>query len=153
MLRYIVKKNSLVLQLKMFNFTYIMQGFSVEEATGIVVGGDVDVDFVTVTSLPQDDIWKALPKPDKEVEIFVGIMSNSDNFAERMAIRKTWFQSKSIQLLQVVPRFFVALVLVVELFLIKCSIIYQFSSIKSSQHTIYNIYSIYDLQRYALELQ
>jgi hypothetical protein len=97
-----------------FNFNYILQGFSVEETSGIVVGGDVDVDSIIITSLPQDEMWKAIPVPNEEIELFVGIMSSSDHFAERMAIRKTWFQSTSIQSSQVVARFFVALVCVTE---------------------------------------
>lgn len=92
-----------------------MQGYSLEEATGILVGGDVDVDFSIMTALPQDDTWRALPVPNEEIELFVGIMSSTNHFAERMAIRKTWFQSKSIQSSQVLARFFVALVLFIQL--------------------------------------
>lgn len=97
-------------------------GYMVEEATGILVAGDVDLISMTVTSLPvthpsyypemvleQGDIWKAPPVPVEEVELFVGIMSSSNHFAERMAVRKTWLQSKSIQSSEVVARFFVAL--------------------------------------------
>jgi len=105
-----------------------MQGYMVEEATGILVAGDVDLISMTVTSLPvthpsyypemvleQGDIWKAPSVPTEEIELFVGIMSSSNHFAERMAVRKTWLQSKSIQSSEVVARFFVALVLVVKL--------------------------------------
>lgn len=100
-----------------------------EEATGISVAGDVDVLSMTVTSLPlthpsyypelvldSGDIWKAPPLPTGKIELFVGIMSSSNHFAERMAVRKTWFQSLVIQSSQAVARFFVALVLVIILF-------------------------------------
>ena len=100
-----------------------VQGYAIEEATGILVSGDVDLISMTVTSLPlthpsyypelvleQGDVWKAPPLPTSKVELFVGIMSSSNHFAERMAVRKTWLQSKSIQSSQVVARFFVALV-------------------------------------------
>ena len=106
----------------------IVQGYAVEEATGILVAGDVELISMTMTSLPvthpsyypelvleQGDIWKAPPLPKSEIELFVGIMSNSNHFAERMAVRKTWLQSKFIQSSQVVARFFVALVRVMIL--------------------------------------
>lgn len=97
-------------------------GYAMEEATGISVAGDVDVLSMTVTSLPlthpsyypelvldSGDIWKAPPLPTGKIELFVGIMSSSNHFAERMAVRKTWFQSLVIQSSQAVARFFVAL--------------------------------------------
>lgn len=118
----------LLLQFVTITFTSIMQGYMVEEATGILVAGDVDLVSMTVTSLPvthpsyypemvleQGDIWKAPPVPTDEIELFVGIMSSSNHFAERMAVRKTWLQSKSIQSSEVVARFFVALVRVIKL--------------------------------------
>ena len=43
---------------------------------------------VSITSLPQDDMWKALPIPTTEVDIFVGVMSTTNHFRERMAIRR-----------------------------------------------------------------
>lgn len=114
---------SLALGFVMLDFTSILQGYMVEEATGILVAGDVDVNSMMVTSLPvthpsyypemvleQGDIWKAPPVPADEIDLFVGIMSSSNHFAERMAVRKTWLQSKSIQSSEVVARFFVALV-------------------------------------------
>ncbi|XP_024385161.1 hydroxyproline O-galactosyltransferase GALT6 isoform X2 [Physcomitrium patens] len=97
-------------------------GYAVEETTGILVAGDVDVMSITVTSLPlthpsyypelvleSGDIWKAPPVPATKIDLFIGIMSSSNHFAERMAVRKTWFQSKAIQSSQAVARFFVAL--------------------------------------------
>ena len=106
----------------------IVQGYAVEEATGILVAGDVELISMTMTSLPvthpsyyselvleQHDVWKAPPLPKSEIELFVGIMSSSNHFAERMAVRKTWLQSKSIRSSRVVARFFVALVRVMIL--------------------------------------
>lgn len=127
-----------------YDFTFVTQGYMVEEATGILVAGDVDLVSMTVTSLPvthpsyypemvleQGDIWKAPPVPVEEVELFVGIMSSSNHFAERMAVRKTWLQSKSIQSSEVVARFFVALVLIVFQLLLFI--------LKSLQGTMYNL--------------
>lgn len=101
-----------------------------EEATGISVVGDVDIFSMTVTSLPithpsyypelvleEGDMWKAPPLPSSKIQLFVGVMSSSNHFAERMAVRKTWLQSKSIQSLRVVARFFVALVSLLSLFI------------------------------------
>jgi len=69
---------------------------------------------IKVSSLPQDDTYKALPLPTKEIRLFVG-MSRSNHFEEWMAIRKTWIESNSIQSSQVVAQFFVALVFLDEL--------------------------------------
>jgi hypothetical protein len=54
--------------------------------------------------------WKARPVPEEPIQLFVGILSATNHFAERMAIRKTWMQFPAIQLGNVVARFFVALV-------------------------------------------
>ncbi|KAF3322041.1 putative beta-1,3-galactosyltransferase 19 [Carex littledalei] len=34
--------------------------------------------------------WQALPLPDGPVELFIGILSAGNHFAERMAVRKSW---------------------------------------------------------------
>lgn len=94
-----------------------------EEATGISVAGDIDLVSMTVTSLPvthpsyysklvleEGDTWKAPPLLRGELQLFIGIMSSSNHFSERMAVRRTWLQSQSIRSSQVVARFFVALV-------------------------------------------
>ncbi|PWZ12793.1 Hydroxyproline O-galactosyltransferase GALT6 [Zea mays] len=59
-----------------------------------------DLEFSTV--------WQAPPLPDESVEIFIGIMSSANHFAERMGVRKTWMSAvhKSPS---TVARFFVAL--------------------------------------------
>ena len=54
--------------------------------------------------------WKAPPLPDGNVELFIGILSAGNHFAERMAVRKSWMQHKLIKSSKVVARFFVALV-------------------------------------------
>ncbi len=101
----------------------MVQGYVVEEATGVSVGGDVEVHSVMVTSLPtmhpsyynelileEGEMWKAPKLPMGQIELFVGIMSSTNHFAERMAVRKTWLQSPLIRSSRVVARFFVALV-------------------------------------------
>lgn len=57
--------------------------------------------------LPQ---WKAPPLLNVNVELFIGILSAGNHFAERMAVRKSWMQHKLIKSSNVVARFFVALV-------------------------------------------
>lgn len=57
--------------------------------------------------LPQ---WRAPPLLDVNVELFIGILSAGNHFAERMAVRKSWMQHKLIKSSHVVARFFVALV-------------------------------------------
>ncbi|XP_052179995.1 hydroxyproline O-galactosyltransferase GALT2 [Diospyros lotus] len=103
------------------SFPYRM-GFTLEDATGLAVKGDVDVHSVYATSLPtshrsfspqrvleMDEKWKALPLPKRPIRLFIGILSATNHFAERMAVRKTWMQSPAIKSLDVVVRFFVAL--------------------------------------------
>ncbi|CAM0905614.1 unnamed protein product [Alopecurus aequalis] len=96
-------------------------GFVLEDATGLSLNGDLDVQSVFAGSLPtthpsfapQDYLemstfWQAPPLPNEPVEIFIGILSSGNHFAERMGVRKTWMSSvrKSPN---VVARFFVAL--------------------------------------------
>lgn len=54
--------------------------------------------------------WKAPSLPYGHVELFIGILSAGNHFAERMAVRKSWMQHKLIKSSRVVARFFVALV-------------------------------------------
>ncbi|XP_015868791.3 hydroxyproline O-galactosyltransferase GALT6 [Ziziphus jujuba] len=97
-------------------------GFTLEDATGLSVNGDVDVHSVFAASLPTShpsyapqqhlDLssrWVAPPLPDGEVELFIGILSAGNHFSERMAVRKSWMQHRLIRSSNVVARFFVAL--------------------------------------------
>lgn len=99
------------------------QGFTLEDATGLAVKGDVDVHSIYATSLPtshpsfslqqvleMSDKWKSRPFLEDSIHLFIGILSAANHFAERMAIRKTWMQYDAIKLSNVVARFFVALV-------------------------------------------
>ncbi|XP_057473148.1 hydroxyproline O-galactosyltransferase GALT6-like [Actinidia eriantha] len=97
-------------------------GFSLEDATGLSLNGDVDVHSIFAASLPtshpsfapqklleKSSKWKAPPFPDGPVELFIGILSAGNHFAERMAVRKSWMQHRLIKSSNVVARFFVAL--------------------------------------------
>ncbi|KAK3137014.1 hypothetical protein QOZ80_5BG0446540 [Eleusine coracana subsp. coracana] len=97
-------------------------GFALEDATGLAVTGGLDVHSVYATALPRthpsfslqkvldmSDRWKARPLQEEPIKLFIGILSATNHFAERMAIRKTWMQFPAIQLGNVVARFFVAL--------------------------------------------
>ncbi|KAK4799102.1 hypothetical protein SAY86_024467 [Trapa natans] len=98
-------------------------GFALEDATGLSLNGDVDVHSLFVASLPTvhpnyapqrhlelSSRWQAPPLPDQPVvEMFIGVLSAGNHFAERMAVRKTWMQNKLITSSNVVARFFVAL--------------------------------------------
>ncbi|KAF9679375.1 hypothetical protein SADUNF_Sadunf06G0008600 [Salix dunnii] len=97
-------------------------GFTLEDATGLAIKGDLDVHSVFATSLPSShpsfspqrvlemsEKWKAQPLPKSPVQLFIGILSATNHFAERMAVRKTWMQSSVIKSSNVVARFFVAL--------------------------------------------
>lgn len=61
--------------------------------------------------------WKAPPLFDTPVEIFVGILSAGNHFAERMAVRKSWMQHESIKSSNAVARFFVAMVYICNMFI------------------------------------
>ncbi|KAK3223148.1 hypothetical protein Dsin_010173 [Dipteronia sinensis] len=97
-------------------------GFALEDATGLSLTGDVDVHSIFAASLPMShpsfspqkhlemsSKWRAPPLPDGHVELFIGILSAGNHFAERMAVRKSWMQHKLITSSKVVARFFVAL--------------------------------------------
>ncbi|GFZ07767.1 Galactosyltransferase family protein [Actinidia rufa] len=97
-------------------------GFSLEDATGLFLNGDIDVHSIIAASLPtshpsfspqklleKSSKWKAPPLPDGPVELFIGILSAGNHFAERMAVRKSWMQHRLIRSSNVVARFFVAL--------------------------------------------
>uniref|UniRef100_A0A804MW72 Hexosyltransferase n=2 Tax=Zea mays TaxID=4577 RepID=A0A804MW72_MAIZE len=96
-------------------------GFVLEDATGLSLNGDLDVHSVIAGSLPTthpsfaphnylefSNVWQAPLLPDEPVEIFIGILSAANHFAERMGVRKTWMSAvhKSPNM---VARFFVAL--------------------------------------------
>ncbi|XP_044487607.1 hydroxyproline O-galactosyltransferase GALT6-like [Mangifera indica] len=97
-------------------------GFTLEDATGLTLNEDVDVVSVFAASLPlshpsfapqrhleMSTKWQAPPLPDQPVELFTGILSAGNHFAERMAVRKTWMQHELVKSSNVVARFFVAL--------------------------------------------
>lgn len=103
-----------------------LQGFVLEDATGLYLNGDVDVQSVFAASLPashpsfapQQHLemfkkWQAPPLPNDQAELFIGVLSAGNHFAERMAVRKTWMQHELIRSSKIVARFFVALVRVV----------------------------------------
>ncbi|XP_076947664.1 hydroxyproline O-galactosyltransferase GALT6-like [Bidens hawaiensis] len=96
--------------------------FALEDATGLALNGDIDVNAVFAASLPSthpsfapqrhlemSDKWRAPPLPDGLVDMFVGVLSAGNHFAERMAVRKSWMQHDLIKSSRVVARFFVAL--------------------------------------------
>ncbi|KAK6148482.1 hypothetical protein DH2020_019394 [Rehmannia glutinosa] len=97
-------------------------GFALDDATGLSLNGDVDVHSIFAASLPTShpsfapqrhldlsERWKAPPIPSGPVELFIGILSAGNHFAERMAVRRSWMQHKLIKSSNVVVRFFVAL--------------------------------------------
>ncbi|KAK2989957.1 hypothetical protein RJ640_004120, partial [Escallonia rubra] len=97
-------------------------GFTLEDATGLAIKGDVDVHSIFATSLPTSHPsfspqrvlemsvkWKSHPLPKGPIRLFIGVLSATNHFAERMAVRKTWMQSSAIKSSDVAVRFFVAL--------------------------------------------
>ena len=67
-------------------------------------------EFDTNSLKPHTQILFAIPLPKHPIKLFIGVLSASNHFAERMAVRKTWMQSAAIKSSDVVARFFVALV-------------------------------------------
>ncbi|KAK4491568.1 hypothetical protein RD792_002320 [Penstemon davidsonii] len=97
-------------------------GFTLEDATGLAIKGDIDVHSIYATSLPTShpsfsphrvldfsEKWKSRPIPQGHIRLFIGVLSATNHFAERMAVRKTWMQSLAIKSKKVAVRFFVAL--------------------------------------------
>ncbi|XP_061373488.1 hydroxyproline O-galactosyltransferase GALT6-like isoform X2 [Gastrolobium bilobum] len=97
-------------------------GFALEDATGLSLAGDIDVHSIFAASLPSSHPsfapqrhleystrWCAQPLTGSGVELFIGILSAGNHFAERMAVRKSWMQHRLIKSAKVVARFFVAL--------------------------------------------
>ncbi|GAA0160322.1 glycosyltransferase [Lithospermum erythrorhizon] len=97
-------------------------GFTLEDATGLSLKGDVDLHSVFAASLPTSHPsyapqrklemvpeWQAPSLPDGPVDVFIGILSAGNHFAERMAVRKSWMQHPSIKSSKIVARFFVAM--------------------------------------------
>ncbi|XVE54872.1 hypothetical protein DITRI_Ditri03aG0117400 [Diplodiscus trichospermus] len=97
-------------------------GYTVEDATGLTLNGDIDVHSVFAASLPtshpsfapqrhleMSKRWKTPPLPKQPVDLFIGVLSAGNHFAERMAVRKSWMQHKLVKSSDVVARFFVAM--------------------------------------------
>ncbi|CAL9086173.1 unnamed protein product, partial [Musa textilis] len=96
-------------------------GFVLEDATGLSLNGDLDIESIYAASLPSTHPsfapqrhlelsarWQAPPFTDEPVELFIGILSAGNHFAERMAVRKSWMSAVR-RSSNVVARFFVAL--------------------------------------------
>uniref|UniRef100_A0A0E0BR45 Hexosyltransferase n=1 Tax=Oryza glumipatula TaxID=40148 RepID=A0A0E0BR45_9ORYZ len=104
-------------------------GFVLEDATGLSLSGDLDVQSgpypLHTQALPQSyldmsTVWQSSPLPNEPVDIFIGILSSGNHFAERMGVRKTWMSAVRNSP-NVVARFFVALVHVVSArYVMKC---------------------------------
>ncbi|KAB2089840.1 hypothetical protein ERO13_A03G075800v2 [Gossypium hirsutum] len=97
-------------------------GYTLEDATGLMLNGDVDVHSIFAASLPtshpsfapqrhleMSNRWKAPPLSEQPVDLFIGVLSAGNHFAERMAVRKSWMQHKLVKSSHVVARFFVAM--------------------------------------------
>lgn len=117
---------------------FFFQGYSLEDATALSLNGDIDIESIFASSLPNShpsfaperylemsEQWKAPPLPTEPVELFIGILSAASHFAERMAVRKSWmmYTRKSSN---IVARFFVALVTTTtfshQMFLLICKL-------------------------------
>ncbi|XP_073352029.1 hydroxyproline O-galactosyltransferase GALT6-like [Aegilops tauschii subsp. strangulata] len=78
-------------------------GYNLEDATGLSLNGDLDIESISAGHLPKShpsfdpqrylkmsEQWKAPPLPTEPVELFIGILSAANHFAEWMAVRKSW---------------------------------------------------------------
>ncbi|VAI23580.1 unnamed protein product [Triticum turgidum subsp. durum] len=96
-------------------------GYNLEDATGLSLNGDLDIESISAAHLPKShpsfdpqrylemsEQWKTSPLPTEPVELFIGILSAANHFAERMAVRKSWMIATR-RSSNSVARFFVAL--------------------------------------------
>lgn len=92
------------------------------------MNGDIDIESIYAASLPSihpsfaprrhlemSAQWQAPPLPGGAADLFIGILSAGNHFAERMAVRKSWMSAVR-RSSNVVARFFVALVTFSDLF-------------------------------------
>ncbi|GJP65548.1 hypothetical protein CLOP_g22426 [Closterium sp. NIES-67] len=96
-------------------------GNPLEEATAVSISGTILLKSFVATSLPlspplrtadleASESLKAPPlRRDANVSMFIGILSATNHFAERTAVRKTWLQHPQIRSGEVAARFFLAL--------------------------------------------
>lgn len=98
-------------------FRYV-QGLEPWLVNRVLIRGDVQPSSVVMTGLPatEDTMFapdleaiRALPLSGS-VELFIGVISSSNNYARRMAVRRTWLQYPSVRNRTVAVRFFVGLV-------------------------------------------
>ncbi|RRT78576.1 hypothetical protein B296_00007294 [Ensete ventricosum] len=89
--------------------------------SSLAIKGDVDIHSIHATALPtshfsvqqvleMSEKWKSIPLPQNPIQLFIGILSATNHFAERMAVRKTWMQYPAFLSSRAIARFFVALV-------------------------------------------
>lgn len=106
----------------MLTVFFSLQGYSLEDATALSLNGDIDIESIFASSLPNShpsfaperylemsEQWRAPSLPTEPVELFIGILSAASHFAERMAVRKSWMMHTR-KSSNIVARFFVALV-------------------------------------------
>ena len=97
-------------------------GFNLGDITSLTIKGNVNVHSIFATSLPisypgfsslrvleMSEEWKAQPLKKRPVKLFIGVVSTTNHFSERMSIRKTWMQYPDVKSSEVLVRFFVAL--------------------------------------------
>jgi len=95
-----------------------VQGLEPWLVNRLLIRGDVQPSSVVMTGLPATE--DTMFAPDLEairapplsgsVELFIGVISSSNNYARRMAVRRTWLQYPSVRNRTVAVRFFVGLV-------------------------------------------
>ncbi|CAI5469477.1 unnamed protein product [Closterium sp. Yama58-4] len=96
-------------------------GNPLEEATAVAISGAIRLKSFVATSLPlspplrtadleaSESLKAPVVRRDANVSMFIGILSATNHFAERTAVRKTWLQHPQIRSGEVVARFFLAL--------------------------------------------
>ncbi|CAI5466295.1 unnamed protein product [Closterium sp. Yama58-4] len=96
-------------------------GNPLEEATAVAISGAIHLKSFVATSLPlspplrtadleaSESLKAPVVRRDANVSMFIGILSATNHFAERTAVRKTWLQHPQIRSGEVVARFFLAL--------------------------------------------
>lgn len=89
----------------------VLQSLNPWLLTEVKISGGFKLIYFEANGLPRSNVsMDVLTETEKELELFIGIFSLTDNFQRRMAVRRTWMQYPAVRSGMVAVRFFVGMV-------------------------------------------